>query len=411
MERFSLKNLIAAGPARALKLGVAACGLVAVLALSGCAGSPAASMDGVSVSEDQVTEYIQKQREVIGVSSDEDWANYLAYIGQDAQALRKDVATYLLQRQVLEQQVNQHAVMVTNEDVTEAVNQEKSKFATGAEWEAYLKTSGITEEEFVQNKRYQLLCQHAIDAGLAKAESPSEADLAQMAGYYSMYYEGMPRTAQIQFKAGDEELAKQVLEQIKAGELTFDAAARTYSIAPSASQGGDEGWIAFDRASEEYQSAATTLKKGEVSDLVTDAGGIHIITVTDNYATPADTTSLSAFPEQFADALRTESVASARIEAVTAWLNPLIQEKAQVTDMPQGLPYDVAPAQLGVDGGTDAGEEGNLSEDGQEVELQADGEDGDAVSVEVGGPEDGEEVELTDEELAALLEDGDAEEA
>ena len=62
MERVSLRQLIASGPARAAKVCLVSVGLVAALALSGCgAGSSAATVGGASVSESQVTEYIQQR--------------------------------------------------------------------------------------------------------------------------------------------------------------------------------------------------------------------------------------------------------------------------------------------------------------------------------------------------------------
>lgn len=392
MERVSLRQLIASGPARAAKVCLVSVGLVAALALTGCgAGSSAATIDGASVPESQVTDYIQQQREAMGLSSDEDWANYLSYAGITAENLRSSVASYFSQQLLLDQQVKKAGFILTDEDVQEAVSQDKLKYATGEEWDAFLKSQGMTEQDYAQNKKYLLECQLLADAGLVDVGSVSESNLLQTLSYYSLYYQGMPRTSQIQFKAQDAQLAQDVLDKINEGGLSFEQAARTYSIAPSASQGGDEGWIAFKYYSDEYQAAVSSMEKGQVSTLVTDEAGIHIVKVTQTYDSPKEATAIADYPEQLVSAVQKSMTESFLTEAVTAWLTELSQEQVAVTSMPSGLPYDVEPAEYASTADDDAGD---VAESGEDAYAQD--EDGNVIAQddeELDGDVDAAEVE------------------
>lgn len=74
--------------------------------------------------------------------------------------------------------------------------------------------------------------------------------------------------------------AKQLREDIVKGTLTFADAAAKNSMAPTAKEGGDIGLISrHDPMPEEFSRAAYVLKKGEVSEPVETALGVHLITV------------------------------------------------------------------------------------------------------------------------------------
>src|SRR3974377_816672 len=76
--------------------------------------------------------------------------------------------------------------------------------------------------------------------------------------------------------------AEDILAQAKKKGANFEDLAKKYSEDPgSKTKGGDLGWIVQGQTVPEFEKAAFTLPKGEVSDLIRTQYGFHIIKVLD----------------------------------------------------------------------------------------------------------------------------------
>ena len=73
---------------------------------------------------------------------------------------------------------------------------------------------------------------------------------------------------------------QKIADKIRAGDITFDAAARKHSTGPSKTQGGKLGTFPFFRMVEPFSRAAFALRPGQTSEVVRTQFGWHLIRVT-----------------------------------------------------------------------------------------------------------------------------------
>ena len=74
--------------------------------------------------------------------------------------------------------------------------------------------------------------------------------------------------------------AVKIKKEIESGEITFEDAARTYSLCPSSQYGGDLGYFNRKQMVQQFADTAFDLKVGEISDPVGTKFGWHIIKTT-----------------------------------------------------------------------------------------------------------------------------------
>ena len=70
--------------------------------------------------------------------------------------------------------------------------------------------------------------------------------------------------------------AQQVMELLKKGE-SFESLAEKYSIDSSRKRGGDLGYFGRGVMVKEFEKAAFSLEKGQISEIVKTQFGYHII--------------------------------------------------------------------------------------------------------------------------------------
>jgi peptidyl-prolyl cis-trans isomerase C len=82
-----------------------------------------------------------------------------------------------------------------------------------------------------------------------------------------------------------EEEAKSILAEINAGK-SFEDLAKEKSICPSGKKGGNLGWFTHNMMVREFEKAAFSMKKGQMSQPVKSQFGWHIIKVEDRSIQP-----------------------------------------------------------------------------------------------------------------------------
>lgn len=324
-------------------MALALCGLCACNEATSKDGI-AATVNGVAISEQDITEAIEGFRTSESLSDNDAWAAWLAENELAPEDVRQDALNTYIEVEIVMQGAQEAGIEVDDEEVEASVEKQKANYSSEEEWQAALADAGLTQESHRSNVREELVTEKFKSYLAQNIELPEE-DLLNYGSMVASSYDGAKRSSHILFSADDESLAKEILAKIESRDITFEDAAKTYSIDSSSENGGDIGWNAGVVLDENYANALDELAVGEVSGLVTSDYGIHIITCTDYYEAPESITSIDQIPDEFVQLVEAMLTSSYAADAYNNWLQEA-REKADIVTyaMPSDVPYNIDPS-------------------------------------------------------------------
>ena len=295
-------------------LVVALCGvmLAGVLGLTGCSNRDAAAkVNGQVITTTELNAQLDQLKKQYPQM----------FQGSDAEGRLLDFKERLLEnlinQDLIAQAAKQKGITVSDDDVQKQIDQLKAGFKDEAQFEAALKSAGMTPDSLKSQIQNQLITQKLVES-LSSSQPVTDAEIA---AYYNankaqFFQKPAKRAEHILFKPSDKATAEKVLKQIQGG-ADFGALARKYSIdTASASKGGDLGWPTSAYVPE-FQAALDKLSKGQTSGLVQTPYGWHIIRVTD--VRPGTQQSLAEVKSQIQQII----VQQRRSDAYQTFLNDL----------------------------------------------------------------------------------------
>lgn len=200
---------------------------------------------------------------------------------QMVEAIEKEMLNTLIDRTLTMQEAARQQISVSDADVQSAI--ENFKKQNGMDQEAFergLESEGISLEEYRERVRedimQSLLVNRVIRSRIIVTQSEIEA-------YYQAHpekFRGEEKYHLRNILAASESQAEQVLSRLDQG-LSFPEAARQYSSAPNAAEGGDLGVFDIQTFSDSIKAAVKQLKKGEYSRMISTNQGFQIIYVED----------------------------------------------------------------------------------------------------------------------------------
>ena len=188
----------------------------------------------------------------------------------------------LINQKLIEQAAQQKGISVSDADIQKQIDQLRSGFKDQTQFEAALKSAGMTLDTLKDQIKQQLVTNKLMDA-LAASQTVTASEIQ---AYYDknrseFAQKAQKRASHILFKPTDKATADKVLKMLQAGTIAFADAAKKYSVDnATASKGGDLGWPTSAYVPE-FQAALDRLSKGQLSGVVQSTYGWHIITVTD----------------------------------------------------------------------------------------------------------------------------------
>jgi peptidyl-prolyl cis-trans isomerase SurA len=200
---------------------------------------------------------------------------------QMVEAIEKEMLNTLIDRTLTMQEAARQQISVSDADVQTAI--ENFKKQNGMDQEAFergLESEGISLEEYRERVRedimQSLLVNRVIRSRIIVTQSEIEA-------YYQAHpekFRGEEKYHLRNILAASESQVEQVLSRLDQG-LSFPEAARQYSSAPNAAEGGDLGVFDIQTFSDSIKAAVKQLKKGEYSRMISTNQGFQIIYVED----------------------------------------------------------------------------------------------------------------------------------
>lgn len=122
----------------------------------------------------------------------------------------------------------------------------------------------------------RLLTGYAMEKALARVNVPEE----EVRKYYDEHKEEMTAGETVSAShilVGEEETAKDLLEKIRAGEMSFEDAAKNFSTCPSGQKGGSLGEFGRGQMVPEFDEACFGMEVGELRGPVKTQFGYHLI--------------------------------------------------------------------------------------------------------------------------------------
>lgn len=314
-------------------------------------GGVAATVNGVKITEDTVTEQIMSTRSSMGYDNDEDWATYLANNNMTPESYRESVIDNIADQLLVSQAERDNNITVSDDEVEDAWKNAAANYDSEDAFIKVLGQIGYTEDTYKESLRQNLLTQKLYDA-VAPVDDPTDDDIISYVNENLDSFNGAKRSSHILIKVDSDaddatrdeakQKAQDILDKINAGEISFEDAAKEYSEDSSASNGGDVGWDKLTSFVDEYQQALDGLEKGQISGVVESDYGYHIIECTDVFSVDGQVTSIDQIPEDLRSTFSKTIASNNQRAAYNDWLTKTRDEAdIQINDMPENVPYNV----------------------------------------------------------------------
>lgn len=328
-------------------------------------GGVAATVNGVNIKEDTVTEQIMSLRQS-SYESDEDWATYLSQQGLTPESYRENVIDSIARQYLLTKAEKEYDITVSQDDLDEAWDEAVENYGGDEDTFVDMITQfGFTKETYQENTKSSL-AQEKLREKVASVEDPTDDQIVSYINENLDTYNDARRSSHILFKVADdatdeesaevEAKAQEVLDKLNAGEVEFADAAKEYSEDSSADDGGDVGWDKLTTFVTEYQDALSALSTGQMSGLVKTTYGYHIILCTDQFNVES-VSSADEIPEAIRDAISSKIKTEEESAKYSTWLNDYIDKAdIKINEMPEDAPYNVDMSKAKADEDTDSEE-------------------------------------------------------
>lgn len=201
--------------------------------------------------------------------------------GAEAEKAREKVYREVLDTLVtdilLRQEAERYQIKVSDSEIENEYTKYIQRLQMNRkDFEAQLAIQGSSPQQLKERIKDSILRQRLVGMIIARKINVDEAEIRK---YYEenkseFVKQDNVKFSMILFKPGVK--GQNILNSIKNGKTSFEAAAKKYSTAPTASKGGDMGSVPWTELDESWRKVLSKMKPGEVSN-VFKAGNADVI--------------------------------------------------------------------------------------------------------------------------------------
>jgi len=209
-------------------------------------------------------------------------ASEMAHRGMDPNApqveeLQREVLDSLINDSLIRQEARRYNVSISHAEAREEVNNIVARTGrTLAHFEAEMKAHGITMEMYTERVQNNLLRMRMSNFMVDRKVFVTSEEISNFYAENREMFQG-ERTADFSVIVLPERADVQgIYRQITAGTLSFEDAARRYSVEHNAQDGGLIRGVPYARLPPEMQNLLSSLSNGEISRLLRTTGGFYV---------------------------------------------------------------------------------------------------------------------------------------
>ncbi|HEY4485340.1 MAG TPA: peptidyl-prolyl cis-trans isomerase [Nitrospiria bacterium] len=235
--------------------------------------------------------------------------------------LKRNLLNQLIEQRLFLSEAARLKLTVTDDEIKQAFERIREDY-TPKEFEEMLKTRQITQEDWKERLRREMLAQKVITKSIPETITIPDTEIQ---AYYREHRKEFVRPEEIrarQLVVGSPEKARDLLDQLQKG-ADFAKLAEAHSLSPDKEQGGDLGFFHKGEMPEEFD-LVFTLGINQISPIVKTAYGYHIFQTTERRPFKAMSST------EAAERIRAQLTQERREALFTAWVSQL-KEKTRIT--------------------------------------------------------------------------------
>jgi parvulin-like peptidyl-prolyl isomerase len=200
-------------------------------------------------------------------------------MSEPARAFKTDLLNQLIDQRLLIAEAHRLKLEVSRDELQEAMDQTKSAYSD-EDFNSLLAAQQLSPDEWRDRLKKEILIQKLIQRAV---EGPVEITDDEIQKYYGEHRKEFAQKETVrarQIMVGSEEEARQVRDRLLAGGR-FDELARTQSLSPDRSKGGDLGYFSRGEMPEAFD-VVFRMKVGELSPVIKTEYGYHLLTLVEH---------------------------------------------------------------------------------------------------------------------------------